>query len=61
MTSNRGPEPDADAANAGAADPFLAKLRALRESLPRAREVRYRLEEMERRLLEMSTDSTGTT
>ncbi len=58
MTSNLGPEPAADAP---AADPFLAKLRALRESLPRAREVRYRLEEMERRLLEMSTDSTGPT
>ena len=42
-----------------AADPFLTKLRALRDSLPgSAREVRYRLEEMERRLLllEPSTD-----
>lgn len=58
MTSNLRPEPDADAA---AADPFLMELRALRESLPRAREIRYRLEEMERRLLEMYTDSTRTT
>lgn len=40
-------------------DPFLKKLRALRESLPPgALEIRYRLKEMERRLRDMWADST---
>jgi hypothetical protein len=58
MNNDLRPKPDVDAA---AADPFLMKLRTLCESLPRAREIRYRLEEMERRVLEMYADSTGTT
>ncbi len=58
MTSDVSPEP---AGSAAAADPFLAQLRALRESLPRAREVRYRLEEIERRLLEMRGHDGGAT
>jgi hypothetical protein len=57
MTADVRFEPHTDAA---ASDHFLTRLRALRESLPSgAREVRYRLEEMERRLLlpEVCTDS----
>jgi hypothetical protein len=39
-------------------DPFLKKLRVLRESLPTgSREIRYRLQEMERRLLDMRADA----
>jgi hypothetical protein len=58
MNSDLQPESDVEAATA---DPFLMKLRALRESLPRAREIRYRLEEIERRVLEMYADPTATT
>jgi hypothetical protein len=59
MSSNLEPETEGDLA---ADDPFLKKLRALRESLPTgALEIRYRLQEMERRLRDMCTDSsTGT-
>jgi hypothetical protein len=39
-------------------DPFLKKLRVLRESLPTgSREIRYRLQEMERRLRDMRADA----
>ena len=41
-------------------DPFLKKVRVLRESLPTgSREIRYRLQEMERRLRDMSADAGG--
>jgi hypothetical protein len=47
--------------NPAAEDPLLKKLRALRESLPAgAREIRYRLQEMERRLRDICADSTTT-
>ena len=56
MSSNLERETEGDPA---ADDPFLKKLRVLRESLPtEAREIRYRLEEMERRLRDMCADST---
>jgi hypothetical protein len=60
MSSNLKRETEVDLA---ADDPFLKKVRALRESLPTgAREIRYRLEEMERRLREMRADpSTAAT
>ena len=55
MSSNLERETEVDLA---ADDPFLKKLRALRESLPTgSREIRYRLEEMERRLRDMWADS----
>jgi hypothetical protein len=44
-------------------DPFLQKLRVLRQSLPTgSREIRYRLQEMERRLRDMCAhgDSAAT-
>jgi hypothetical protein len=45
------------AAPSPSTDPFIAKLRAVRESLPvEAREVRYRLEELEYRLVEVDRD-----
>jgi hypothetical protein len=60
MSSNLEPETEGDLA---ADDPFLKKLRALRESLPAgAREIRHRLKEMERRLRDMRADvSTSAT
>jgi len=60
MSSNLKRETEVDLA---ADDPFLKKLRALRESLPAgSREIRYRLEEMERRLRDMCADvSTSAT
>ncbi len=59
MTSDLRAEPDTKPA---ASDPFLTQLRALRASLPRdAREIRYRLEEMEYRLLEAYAESASTT
>jgi len=59
MTSDLRADPDT---NPAASDPFLTKLRALRASLPRdAREIRYRLEEMEDRLLETDTGPASTT
>lgn len=55
MSSNLERETEVDLA---ADDPFLKKIRALRESLPTgSREIRYRLEEMERRLRDMCADS----
>ena len=59
MSSNLERETEDDPA---ADDPFLKKLRALRESLPAgAREIRYRLEEMERRLRDMCAGPTAAT
>jgi len=38
-------------------DPFMLRLRRLRESLPAACEARYRFEEIEHRLLLMQADT----
>jgi hypothetical protein len=55
MSSSLERETEGDPA---ADDPVLKKLRALRESLPAgARETRYRLQEMERRLRDMRADA----
>ena len=57
MTSEPQPKENVDTA---AADPFLAKLRTLRESLPETGALHYRLMEMERRLLEMAAEPVAT-
>jgi hypothetical protein len=56
MSSNLESETEGDSVED---DPILKKLRVLRESLPTgSREIRYRLQEMERRLLEIRADAT---
>ena len=41
-------------------DPFIAKVRAVREALPvEAREIRYRLKELECRLVDVDPDETS--
>jgi hypothetical protein len=55
MSSNLEGETEVDLA---ADDPFLKKVRALRDSLPTgSREIRYRLQEMERRLRDMRAEA----
>jgi hypothetical protein len=60
MSSNLEGEAEVDLA---ADDPLLKKVRALRDSLPTgSQELRYRLQEMERRLRDMraETDTVAT-
>jgi hypothetical protein len=59
MSSNLEGEAEVDLA---ADDPLLKKVRALRDSLPTgSREIRYRLQEIERRLRDMCANAPAAT